>query len=181
MNRSVRLTWWGLIAIMLCIVLAVSLLGKITGGFTKDWEDVTIMERNPDNLLSGKYGWTDDKYNSGDGITLNARKDGTVILNGEYKGSSEKVEITLEKRTLSAGTYTLSGAPYGGNYTYHLAVIYGSVTVIGDFGEAKGTFTLTESTEVTLKLVCFPDEKFSGVTIRPVLVEASEAGDFYKK
>ena len=180
MNRSVRLTWWGVIAIVLVIVLAVSFIGKITGGFSKDWEDVTILDRNPDNLLSGEYGWKDDVYNVGDGYKLTAKNDGSIVITGEYTGTDGSASIVLEKVTLAAGTYTLSGAPNGGNATYLLKVTYGSNNVIGDFGAEGGTFTLSSSTEVTLQLVLYPEHEFLRTTVRPVIVEGSEAGDFYE-
>lgn len=180
MSRTVRMTWWKILLIGLAIVLAVSFIGKITGGFTKDWEDVTILERNPDNELTGKYGWKDDVYNNGDGYKLTAKKDGSVVINGEYTGSSGKAEIPLEKVTLAAGTYTISGAPNGGNATYYLKATVDSTDYIADFGSEGGTFTLTTSTEVTVSLVLFGEHEFNYVKIQPVLVEGDEAGDFYE-
>lgn len=175
MNKTIRLTWWKVILIALAIVLLVSFIGRITGGWSKDWEDVTILERNEKNLLTGDF----EDYNVGDGITVTARKDGTLYLNGEYKGAEQSVTVDIETLSLAAGTYTLSGAPKGGNYTYHLKVTYGSTTVIGDYGTTKGTFTLGSDTEVNVQLVVFGDNEFKNVKIQPVLVEGSEAGDFY--
>ena len=175
MNKTIRLTWGKLLLIALAIVLLVSFIGSITGGWTKKWEDVTILQRNEDNLLSGDF----EDYNAGDGITVTARKDGTLYLNGEYKGSQQSITIPIEEVSLSAGTYTISGAPNGGNYTYHLKVTYDSTSVIADFGSSKGTFTLTKDTAVTVQLVVFGDCEFNNVKIQPVLVDGSEAGDFY--
>ena len=180
MTKSVRFTWIGVIALILVVVLAVSFIGKITGGFTKDLDDVTLRDRNPENLLSGDYGWTDNKRNMGDGIVLTSKKDGTIILDGEYKGSEQSVTIDLETVSLSAGTYTVSGAPKGGSYTYHLLISYSSGTCTADFGDANGTFTLTSPESVELKLVCFAENSFDSIKIQPVLVEGSEAGDFYE-
>ena len=165
------------IAAVACLVL--SFIGHITGGFQTPLKDATLRDRNPDNLLTGKYGWTDDVYNVGDGYKLTASNDGTVTINGKYTGADGSVVVVLEKVTLAAGTYTLSGTPNGGNQTYHLRASYGSTTVTGDFGGAKGTFTLTSSTEVTISLVIYDDFDFNYVKVRPVLVEGSTAGDFY--
>ena len=179
MSRTVRMTWWMLLLVGLAIIMAVSFIGKITGGFTKDWEDVTILERNPDNELTGKYGWKDDVYNVGDGYKLTARKDGSIIINGKYTGSNGKAEIPLETVTLQAGTYTISGAPNGGNATYYLKATVGDTDYIANFGAEGGTFT-TNGGQVTVTLVLFGDYDFSNVKIQPVIVEGSEAGDFYK-
>ena len=176
MNRTIKLTWIRLILIALGIVLAVSFIGRATDGFSKDIKDMSIRTRNPDNLLSGEF----EDYNAGDGITVTAKKDGTLILNGEYKGSESSVVIPVETVTLSAGTYTISGAPNGGNYTYHLRVKYGETTVISDYGASGGEFTLTASTSVAVELVVFGDNEFKNVKIQPVLVVGTEAGDFYK-
>ena len=178
--KRIKVTWLGVFAFAMIIILAVTFIGRITGGFTKDWEDVTLRERNPSNLLSGTYGWTNDKYNVGDGITITASKDGTLVLDGEYKGASEKVIIPLETVSLSAGTYTISGAPDGGNYSYYLCATYNESTVIADFGAENGTFTLTQPSTVTINLVCFGDSKFDDIKIRPVLVDGTEAGEFFK-
>ena len=170
-----------MIAIALVACAAFAFIGHITGGFQTPLKDATLMDRNEDNLLTGKYGWKDDVYNVGDGYKLTASNDGTVKINGKYTGANGSAVIDLEKLTLSAGTYTISGAPNGGNATYKLQVSYGSSTVTGDFGAENGTFTLTTSTEVTVQLVIYDDFDFNNVSIRPVLVEGSEAGSFYAK
>ena len=170
-----------LIIVALAVILAVSFLGRITDGFQIDLKDATLRDRNESNLLTGKYGWKDDVYNNGDGYKLTAAKDGTVTINGEYTGSASSAVIPLEKVTLSAGTYTISGAPNGGNQTYLIKVVYGESETVADFGSTGGTFTLTSSEEVTIQLVLYGDFEFNNVKIRPVLVDGSEAGDFYAK
>ena len=184
MSRTVRMTWWKLLLVALAIILAVTFIGRITGGFTKDWKDVTLLDRNEDNELSGKYegaGWKDDSYNVGDGYKLTAKKDGTIIIDGELTGSSNSTTIPLETVTLAAGTYTISGAPNGGNATYYLKATVGGKDYIADFGTEGGTFTLTSSSEVTVSLVLFSEHEFNYVKIQPVLVEGDEPGTFYEK
>ena len=179
MKRKIKINAFTLIAFGLVIILLISFIGKITSGFTKDWKDVSLHERNEDNLLEGKYSW--ETYNVGDGYTLTAKKDGTIILDGEYTGSSAQAVIQLERVTLAAGTYTLSGAPNGGNQTYHIRVSYNGSTVTGDFGANNGTFTLSSSAEVIVELVLSGEYEFNSVKIRPVIVEGDEIGDFYSK
>lgn len=170
-----------LILVALAVIAVVSFLGNITDGFQIHLKDATLRDRNESNLLTGKYGWKDDVYNNGDGYKLTAGKDGTVTINGEYTGSSASATVVLEKVTLSAGTYTISGAPNGGNQTYLIRANTGSGSYVADFGAEGGTFTLTTSTEVTIELVLFGDFEFNNVKIRPVLVDGSEAGEFYAK
>lgn len=169
-----------MLAIVAVACLAMAFIGNITDGFQTNLKDASLRPRNPDNLLSGEYGWKDDVYNVGDGYKLSAKNDGSIVITGEYTGTDGSASIVLEKVTLAAGTYTLSGAPNGGNATYLLKVTYGSNNVIGDFGAEGGTFTLSSSTEVTLQLVLYPEHEFLRTTVRPVIVEGSEAGDFYK-
>lgn len=164
------------VSVFLGAVLVITFIGRITDGFQKDLDDVTILERSEDNLLLGKF----DDYNEGDGISINSNKLGALTVNGEYKGTEEFLVVELEKLNLASGTYTLSGAPKGGNYTYHLRAVYGDDTVVGDFGSAKGTFTLSSSQEVTIELVIYPDEQFNRLSIKPVLVVGDKAGDFYE-
>lgn len=169
-----------MLAIVAVACLVMAFFGNITDGFQTNLKDASLRPRNPDNLLSGEYGWKDDVYNVGDGYKLTAKNDGSIVITGEYTGTDGSASIVLEKVTLAAGTYTLSGAPNGGNATYLLKVTYGSNNVIGDFGAEGGTFTLSSSTEVTLQLVLYPEHEFLRTTVRPVIVEGSEAGDFYK-
>lgn len=171
-----------MIAIAAVAVIIVSFIGHITGGFQSSLKDASLRDRNPDNLLTGKYtaaGWKDDAYNVGDGYKLTASNDGTVTVNGKYTGSESCAAIELESLTLAAGTYTLSGATNGGNQTYLIRATYDGNTAIGDFSASK-TFTLTSSTEVTVELVLYGDYDFNYVKVRPVLVEGSDVGDFYK-
>lgn len=169
-----------MIAIVAVACLAMAFIGHITDGFQTNLKDASIRGRNPDNLLSGDYGWKDDVYNVGDGYKLTAKNDGSIVITGEYTGTDGSAVIDLEEVTLSAGTYTLSGAPNGGNATYLLRVSYGSTNVIGDFGAEGGTFTLSSSTEVTVQLLLYPEHEFLRTTVRPVIVEGSEAGEFYE-
>ena len=168
------------IAAVACLVL--SFIGHITGGFQNPLKDATLRDRNPDNLLSGKYtsaGWKDDAYNVGDGYKLTASNDGTVTVNGKYTGSDSCATIELETINLAAGTYTLSGATNGGNQTYLIRVTYDGKTAIGDFSSSK-TFTLASDTAVEVELVLYGDYDFNYVKVRPVLVKGSDVGDFYK-
>ena len=168
------------VGIILAAVLICSFVGKISGGFTKDVEDWQLRERNEDNLLKGT---SFEDYDNGDGITLEAKKDGTIVIDGTYLGDEDNIVIPVESVNLGAGTYTLSGVPKGSNYTYHIRAEYkdangASVYAVGDFANTA-TFTLTSSQSVSISIVIFPEVEFNNVYIRPVLVVGNEAGDFY--
>ena len=162
-----------------CLValLGAAFLGNITDGFSKDISEITLRERNEDNLLSGKFVDFDD----GNGVTATGRNDGSIVLGGKNLSDSNIV-IPVEKTTLTPGTYTLSGAKDGGNYTYNISVKYvdgngTDKTAIGDF--SGKTFTITSQQEVEISIVVCPDVNVKGVLIKPVLVSGAEVGDFY--
>lgn len=168
------------VGIILAAVLVCSFVGKISGGFTKDVEDWQLRERNEDNLLKGT---SFEDYDNGDGITLEAKKDGTIVIDGTYLGKEENIVIPVESVNLGAGTYTLSGAAKGSNYTYYVRAEYkdangASVYAVGDFANTA-TFTLTSAQQVNISIVIFPEVEFNNVNVRPVLVVGNEAGDFY--
>lgn len=168
------------IGVILIAVAVCSFVGKISGGFQKDFDEWQLKERNEANLLSGT---SFEEYNNGDGITLKAKKDGTVVIDGTYLGKSENIIVPIESVNLGVGTYTLSGAPKGGNYTYYIRAEYkdgssSSVYAIGDFSNTA-TFTLTSAQSVNISIVIFPGVEFNNVNVRPVLVVGNEAGEFY--
>lgn len=161
----------------LIAILGSAFLGNITDGFQKDLDDVSLRERNELNLLTGAF--TD--FNDGNGVSATGRNDGSIVLGGENLSETDIV-IPVEKVTLAAGTYTVSGAKNGGNTTYHIAVKYvdgsGSTqTAIGDF--ASKTFTITSQQEVEVTIVVKPDANVKGVLVKPVIVQGTEKGDFY--
>ena len=161
----------------LIALLGAAFLGNITDGFQKDLDDVSLRERNELNLLTGAF--TD--FNDGNGVSAKGRNDGSIVLGGENLSESDIV-IPVEKVTLAAGTYTVSGAKSGGNTTYHIAVKYvdgsGSTqTAIGDF--TSKTFTITSQQEVEVTIVVKPDANVKGVLVKPVLVQGEDVGDFY--
>ena len=160
---------------VLLSALVCSFLGNISEGFT-NWEGASLRERNDDNLLTGEF--TD--FNDGNGISATGRNDGSILLSGK-NGTDAAIEFEIEKLSLAAGQYTVSGAPNGGNSTYHIAVQYiengETKTAISDFN-AK-TFTITSPQEVTVKVVIYPDVDVKGVLLKPVIVSGTEIGDFY--
>lgn len=164
------------VVVLLVAIAACSFLGSISDGFT-NWEDATLVERNSSNLLTGKF--TD--FNDGNGVKATARKDGSIILDGKNLTENDLV-IPVETVSLTAGTYTLSGAPKGSNVTYHMVAKYtdgnGAVqTAISDF--SNKTFTIVGQQNVEISIVVTAETSVNNVLLRPVLVSGSEIGDFY--
>jgi hypothetical protein len=167
-----------IVIIVLSVVLsalACSFIGNISEGFT-NFEDASILKRNEDNLLEGTF----TEYNNGDGVSAKGRNDGSILLSGK-NGTDAAIEFEIEKLSLAAGQYTVSGAPNGGNSTYHIAVQYmengETKTAISDFNVK--TLTITSPQEVTVKVVIYPDVDVKGVLLKPVIVSGTEIGDFY--
>ncbi len=176
--KSKTKKWLGAIAIVLVSVTLCGVLGSAFGLFTKDLSEVTLREHNEANLLS--YHERFEDYNEGDGITATLKKDGRISLKGENKLTGDIV-IPLEDVTLSAGTYSIWGAPNGGNKSYHIAVTYtdadgATQTSISDF--KNNTITLTSQQTVSVKLVVCPDTTVYA-TIAPVLCEGTENVGFF--
>lgn len=140
-----------------------------------------VRERNEDNLIK-----VDDNYlperNPGYGIFFDVDDDGVIKVKGDK--ASGNVEAIIQTVELEAGTYTLSGIekPDQGKMTLTAQWGAGEVCYAGLF-EANGTFTLTEKTTVTIVLNIMADEDiaYANRTIKPVLVEGDDVGDFYAK
>lgn len=138
-------------------------------------------ERNPDNLIE-----VDDNYlverNPGYGIDFDVDDDGVITVKGNK--ASGNIEAVIQTVELEAGTYTLSGIekPDQGKMTLTAQWGSGEVCYAGLF-QANGTFTLTEKTTVTivLNIMSDADIAYANKTIKPVLVEGDDVGDFYVK
>ncbi len=164
------------VAVFLVAVTVCAFLGNISDGFT-NWEDATLVERNSSNLLTGEF----DDFNDGNGVKATVRKDGSIILSGENLTSFNLV-IPVETVNLSAGTYTLSGAPKGSNLSYHISAKYtdgsgATKTAISDF--SNKTFTIVGQQNVEISIVVTSKTSVDNVVLRPVLVKGTETGEFY--
>ena len=122
-------------------------------------------------------------YMSPDGEILNqgianelSLKGNIILLCGHYKGIDHRIREHLVTREISVGDYVLSGAESGSSSTYYLATTVSSNAVMGDF---PGTFTVSDQTTLTIKLVIKEGTSFFNTTIRPVVNEGSDAADFY--
>ena len=161
------------IVLAVVIIAVVALLGTLSSGFT-DWKvsEWLDRDRNPDNLIQ-----TEDitlksgKHSSG--VEIKVKDDGSIVLNGK---AGVDAEVTYCTVALSAGDYVLSGAESGSSSTYYLATTVSSNAVMGDF---PGTFTVSDQTTLTIKLVIKEGTSFFNTTIRPVVNEGSDAADFY--
>lgn len=165
--------------IFFALLFSLSFIGNLSNGF-ENWDvaEWTVRERNADNLLSGNF--TD--YNKGNGITATADNNGVITLKGEYVGDEEKIVIPVQNVVLNPGTYTISGAPNGSVKTYHIQVKYvnqsgAELYAVSDFDDS--TFILDTNQAVEVSIVVYPNCEIKRGTIKPVLVEGTEIGEFF--
>lgn len=180
---SFRLTskhkrWISVIAIVLAAIFMCSWIGFASDGFQeKDISKWVVRDRNENNILKGTF----EDYNAGDGITAKGKNDGTIVLDGTYKGADDFVVIPVESVPLDSGTYTLSGTDKGTNQTYYLRAQYNDASGAVAYAKAdfNGTFTITSAQQVIITLVACKDVELNNIKVQPVLVAGNEIGDFY--
>jgi hypothetical protein len=167
----------GIVAGFLALVMTCAAIGFASDGFTnKNVDEWVLRERNELNLLDGSF----TEFKGGDGIRATAKADGTITVNGTYKGNEDFVVIPVQKVALESGTYTLSGTPNGTNQTYYLRAEYNNGSgVTYAHADFAGTFDITTGQEVTISIVVCKDVEIRNLRIQPVLVAGSEIGDFY--
>lgn len=171
-KRRMRLA--GLVA--LCIVSATVLsagIGFMSDGFTNSdvssWMD---RELNADNLIKVDDYLIKDGDTNGEGITVSVNEDGVIKLNGKSTGTDE---YTVCELSVAPGTYTISGVASTGDC---------GLQVLGSGIEAKAgtrndSFTVEETTTISVVVYVGEDVKLFNKTIKPVLVKGEEPGDFY--
>ena len=103
--------------------------------------------------------WKTDTIN---GITFKNNGDGTITANGTATANAF-YSIT---KTLPAGTYTLSGSPSGAAENKYLIQATGYGT--GDTGTGQ-TFTLSQETDVTFRLMVWSGQNVSNILFKPQL------------
>ena len=158
------------------IFLLVAILGGLTASFAMTAANGFDRELNPENIIDVDKYTVKDGDSSGKGIKVSVNDDGVIKLNGE---ASENDEYTVTTLSLAAGTYTISGYDSNSKGVTLKAVYNGTITAIS--GTTYATFTLETETSVSIVITIAEDYYCFNTTIKPVLVEGDEAGDFYKK
>ena len=169
---------WKIIAIAIAVVtLGVVGISAFGGGMSLG-RDV-----NPDNLIVEKNYFNNLLDESDGGLKVNWKDDGTFVLYGKHEDKS-LADAALFKSdftsvTLEAGTYTIStGNDHADQEKFGLYVQYGSnIEYVTD---EHVTFTLTEDTVVIVGFFVKNNYTCLFHKIAPVLVEGSEAAEFYK-
>ena len=178
-GRSRRLPQWALILLsVLASCLVLTTVGALSTGFT-DWKVTEWFEKevNPDNLLKVEgYTIKSEKLNSG--LEFDVDEDGVIKVSGK---SSEECEKVVAHITLEPGTYTIGGYDSDANKMSLAIVVNAEIHYAGDTSDTSGaTFTVTETTAATVKLVIAKDTNFLlAQTVRPTLVKGSNEIDFY--
>lgn len=175
-----------LITAILCVLAVVLLTGFIslrTDSFQNP-SGLFERKRNEDNLLQpgdgGNYLLTEQKV-SAENMTVTPKDNGALVISGYNKyGTGSYLEYDVATVTLKKGTYTLSsGYKEVSQYGIYLVASYDSTEVLGDLGDAKGTFTLDKETVVTVSLrVSVSDSKWNA-TVYPTLVAGEKTGSFW--
>ncbi len=187
-----RKSTWKMIGIcILCFIIMLP-IGLWVARETDDFRDpLSIFERdlNPDNLLipSGeKANYEEITARPDNGLAIDVKKNGSIKISGkDVTNATSDYTITLAEITLPVGSYTLSsGYNLSGPRNVRMIASYnnnGTVAEIpADYGTAKGTFTLTAETVVTITIVIpAADYTANPVTLYPVLVAGTTVGDFY--
>ena len=160
------------VAAVVVSTLLVALIGNAAGLFTKPLDEITLRDRNEENILKGTF--TD--YNAGNGVQATMNKDTSIKLSGTNK-SGEDIEILVEQLTLEAGTYSLWGAPNGGRQSYHILLrTNGGQEIVSDFDGNSFVIDSKQSVSVYI-VVC--DDVTVYTTVRPVLCKGAAEVDFY--
>lgn len=158
---------------VLVAILAIALLGGVA---TVAFANGFLQERNEKNLLT-----VDDTYLKDtkltNGIELDVTEDGAIHIKGD---PSDNASVIIQEVKLAAGTYTISGIEKLDTNKVMLCVSYGNGN-IAIAGDTSATFTLDaeETVSVELRFVKDAEIHYANRTIRPVLVEGDEPGDFY--
>ena len=168
--------------IALCVILSLGAVASFTGASMNPVEWFK-KDLNPDNLLTIDH-YDDEKdriATTGYGVDFKFNDDGVITVYGKNGdpsvGENEVKKYSFATITLNAGQYTISG--------YDKA----QLNTLGVYAEANGetywgdtendTFTLTETTTVTIGLYVGNDKLFVNAKLYPVLVTGDEAGEFY--
>lgn len=160
------------VAAVVVSTLSVALIGNAAGLFTKPLDEITLRDRNEENILMGNF----SDYNAGNGVQATMNKDTSIKLSGTNK-SGEDIEILVEQVTLEAGTYSLWGAPNGGRQTYHILLrTNDGQEIVSDFD--GNSFVLESKQSVSVYIVVC-DEVTVYTTVRPVLCKGAAEVDFY--
>ena len=169
---------WKTVGIIAAVVAIVALVaGVAVVGLS------AMRERNPDNLIKVDDDYMESIENNGKGLSVDVKEDGTIKLKGKPTASDQFIVKTF---VLDAGTYTISGLENPDLTKILLGVMWGSDGNVSKAyaGLDSQTFTFAEATEVTVFIDVYADAEDSDIewqnrTIRPVIVEGDEPGEFY--
>ena len=159
------------VAIVALLAVALALANGMLSGF---------RDRNSDNLIK-----LDDNYlkskKTDYGLEVVVDDDGVIKLKGQ---TTRNEELIVQTVTLPAGTYTISGIAKPNLSKIVLRATWGEGNV-AYAGLDSQTFTLEGETLVTVSIVVEGAEgddntiDFVNRTIKPVIIEGKEPGDFY--
>ena len=176
-TKSRRLPLWvKLLLTSLATILAVTLLGSLTTGFTdwnaSSWFDKEVNEENlikvDDYLLKSKK--------PGNGLEFKVDDYGVIKVTGK---ASEEYVAEVTTLTLQADEYTIGGYESNANSaTLRVKLASGEIYVAGT---ESATFTVSQATTATVEIVIAKDVNFIvASTFCPTLAVGDEEIDFFK-
>ena len=146
-------------------------------------ENIFEKDINPDNLLTVEE-YNDNLLEESDkGLKVNWKDDGSLVLSGKHSddniANSALYSFEFATLTLDAGDYTLTtGNDDADKEEFGIKVTYGDTTHY--VGADKQVIHLDEETAVTFSVFVKNNRFMAWEKIMPILVEGTDAGDFYK-
>ncbi len=197
--RKIKLSWIGIVAIVLAAVAVCGLTFKLTNGFeTFNPSEVFAAKPNTENLFYDKI---EDREIYDNYQIDTVAKDGVITLNGKIAavdatGLTFSDPIEVVTLTLKKGTYTFSCFENPTVKSYFAVGQYkvagATHTWLADFEKVPGidlgtdfgtvherTLTLDADTEITFKIMIAEGAELDDVEAQFCIVEGEEEGKFY--
>ncbi|MBQ8141067.1 MAG: hypothetical protein IJ038_05165 [Clostridia bacterium] len=167
------------IAIAVVVTLTATLCASVVGFMSDGFENTEVStwfekEVNEANIIKvGAEGYVlAEEDDNGNGVTVKRDENGVIKLNGKSSADQSWIVGTF---TLEAGTYTVSGVD--SSLKCGLKVTGPNIEVKA--GTTNDSFTIEDTTTVTVSIYTAADAFFLNKTIKPVLVVGETAGEFY--
>ena len=184
MSKSVRISKWGFVVLLLVVVGLT--IGATVATYSLTDNFTTNIFVNRDNLIHTLDEYETKEGTTGNGISWNVDSFGRIKVNGKLTGEAESAEFKLGTVTVEKEDYyTLSGAPDGTSFeTFYIKAVYetasgSTVTLYADITDACTTpEKLPEGTTVDISIIVLDNYQFDNYVFSPTFVIGKEAGNF---
>ena len=155
------------------MIVAIVILGGLVGSFALIAANGFNRDVNPNNRITVGYVIEDNDTN-GRGIDVSVDDDGVIRLNGKATSDDEFSVCFL---TLEPGVYTISGLKSELDGVSLKAVYDGNKSAVS--GLKNDTFVIENLSSVEIVISVKEGTWCWNKTIRPVLVEGDEPGEWW--